>query len=123
LNLHSFYTGIERILEDIAREIDASVPIGQNWYRDLLTQMTAQVSGVRPAVLKRSSRNSLDEYRGLRRVIRNVYTFNLKPSRLRALVADLAACYQAVNEDLNHFCDFLESMSYLNLDKPCLKRL
>ena len=36
LNLHSFYTGIERILEEIARDIDASIPTGQNWHRDLL---------------------------------------------------------------------------------------
>lgn len=36
LNLHSFYTAVERILEDIAREIDESVPSGPEWHRDLL---------------------------------------------------------------------------------------
>jgi len=110
LNLHSFYTGIERILEDIAREIDGSMPTGQNWYRDLLVQMSVEVSSIRPLVIQRSSRNCLDEYRGLRHVIRNVYTFNLQPSRLRVLVEGLSQCYESLVQDFRRFCDFLEAL-------------
>jgi hypothetical protein len=51
LNLHSFYTAIERILEDIAREIDGAVPTGPEWRRDLLMQMSAQFPIVRPRAL------------------------------------------------------------------------
>lgn len=110
LNLHSFYTGIERILEDIAREIDGSIPTGQNWHRDLLVQMSVGVPSVRPLVIQRSARNCLDEYRGLRHVIRNVYTFNLQPARLRALVEALPQCYESLVQDLGHFCAFLEAL-------------
>jgi hypothetical protein len=110
LNLHSFYTGIERILEDIAREIDGSIPTGQTWHRDLLVQMSVAVPSIRPIVIQRSSRNCLDEYRGLRHVIRNVYTFNLQPSRLRTLVEALPQCYDALVKDLGHFCAFLEAL-------------
>lgn len=40
LNLHGIYTGIERIFEVIATEVDFSLPTGNKWHRDLLDQMT-----------------------------------------------------------------------------------
>lgn len=33
LNLHGFYTGVEGILEAIAREVDGAVPAGPYWHR------------------------------------------------------------------------------------------
>jgi hypothetical protein len=113
LNLHSFYTAIERILEDIAREVDGAVPSGPEWHRDLLAQLSADFPNVRPAVLQTSSRSCLNEYRGLRHVIRNVYTFNLKPARLQDLVAMLPACHDALVKDLERFCSFLEKLADL----------
>ncbi|MDX2242192.1 MAG: hypothetical protein NW224_16020 [Leptolyngbyaceae cyanobacterium bins.302] len=111
LNLHSFYTASERILEDIAREVDGAVPSGPEWHRDLLAQLSVEFPGVRPIVLQRSSRNCLNEYRGLRHVIRNVYTFNLKPSRLQELVSMLPSCHDALVKDLEAFCSFLEALT------------
>jgi hypothetical protein len=111
LNLHSFYTAIERILEDIAREVDGSVPSGPEWHRDLLAQLSAEFPGIRPIVLNHSSRVCLNEYRGLRHVIRNVYTFNLRPSRLKDLVMMLPSCHNALVQDLETFCSFLEALS------------
>jgi hypothetical protein len=110
LNLHSFYTAIERILEDIAREIDGAVPSGPGWHRDLLTQLSADFPGIRPAVLKHSSRSCLDEYRGLRHVIRNLYSFNLNPLRLQELVTVLPACHSVLVQDLEEFCIFLAAL-------------
>jgi hypothetical protein len=63
LNLHGFYVGIERILEDIARSLDESVPEGADWHRALLIQMTAEIGDRRPAVLSYSTRKCLDDYR------------------------------------------------------------
>ena len=31
LNLHSFYSGLERIFEDIARTVENSLPEGEKW--------------------------------------------------------------------------------------------
>jgi hypothetical protein len=111
LNLHDFYSGVERVLEEIAREIDGSVPVGPEWHRDLLVQMSAKLADTRPAVIGRNTRNCLDEYRGIRHVVRNVYTFNLRPSRLQELVSELRACYAALIQDLTTFCEFLESLA------------
>lgn len=36
LNLHGFYSGLERIFEKIASAIDGTVPGGANWHQELL---------------------------------------------------------------------------------------
>ena len=110
LNLHGFYTGVERIFEDIARTIDESLPDGADWHRDLLLQISAQETGVRPAVIARDTRKCLDEYRGFRHVVRSVYTFSLRPSRIKELVDGLTACFEVVSRDLDLFAAFLKSL-------------
>ena len=110
LNLQSFYTGIEHILEDIARTLENSLPSGSGWHVDLLTQMSGEIEGVRPAVISQETRNSLDEFLGFRHVVRNVYAFNLRAGRLNGLIEDLPGCFDAVQSDLVSFAEFLESI-------------
>ena len=110
LNLHAFYTGIERIFEMIAREIDESVPSGPQWHRDLLLQMSNDLPGRRPAVIRYETRVCLDEYRAFRHVVRHAYTFVLRPERVADLVQRLDDCFQQVRSDLETFCRFLERM-------------
>jgi len=111
LNLHSFYTGVEHILEDIARTMEKSIPSGSNWHQALLLQMSASINYVRPSVISRETRYCLDEYRGFRHVVRNVYTFSLKPSRLQELTEQLRECCQSVQSDLKKFMLFLEQLA------------
>lgn len=108
LNLHGFYSGLERIFEDIARAVDRSIPTGTEWHRDLLLQMADEVSTIRPAVIDIAVRRCLDEYRGFRQIVRNIYTFNLRPSRMQELTTDLPSCYTNVKGSLLHFISFLE---------------
>lgn len=110
LNLHGFYTGIEHIFEDIARTLEHSIPSSSGWHADLLTQMSGEIEGIRPAVILQSTRNALDEFRGLRHVVRNVYAFNLRSARLNELILDLPGCFNAVQSDLPEFAQFLESV-------------
>ena len=42
LNLHGFYSGMERIFELIAAAIDGARPKGENWHQTLLKQMTLE---------------------------------------------------------------------------------
>lgn len=107
LNLHGFYAGTEHILEDIARTVDESLPDGAGWHQDLLLQMSAEVQAVRPPVLSRATRYCLDEYRGFRHVVRNVYTFNLNSTRLAALCDGLRSCLEITARDLSNFSSFL----------------
>jgi hypothetical protein len=110
LKLHGFYSGVERVFESIARDLDGSVPTGPGWHRDLLVQMTAPVAGVRPAVIGVGARQCLDEYRGFHHVVRNVYTTHLRPLRVRELADGLRDCYTTLARDAGALCDFLERL-------------
>jgi hypothetical protein len=59
--LHGWYTGLETGLERVARAVDQRLPTGENWHRALLSQGTAEVPGVRPAVLPRALYGDLVE--------------------------------------------------------------
>lgn len=111
LNLHGFYSGVEQIFEDIARTIDGALPEGGDWHISLLKQMTVEIGDLRPAVIRIETRQHLDEYRGLRHVIRNVYAFNLRPARLSELVDHAPECLQYLTSDLLIFADFLDQTS------------
>lgn len=36
LNLHGFYSGVERLFELTAHHIDEAVPTGESWHQDLI---------------------------------------------------------------------------------------
>jgi hypothetical protein len=110
LNLHSFYSGVERIFEDIARTLDQNIPSGPDWHIGLLAQMSSELANHRPAVISTQVRYALDEFRGFRHVVRNVYTFNFKPSRLKELSDALPECYHSVKKELLAFVNFLNSL-------------
>jgi hypothetical protein len=107
LNLHSFYTAIESLFEDIARTVDGALPEGANWHQELLLQMSAELKGSRPAVIRRSTRDGLDDYRAFRHLVRNVYSFNLRPKRVSDLMDALRSCFTDVRHDLEEFSRFL----------------
>jgi hypothetical protein len=111
LNLHGFYSGVERILELIALEVDGGTLGGEAWHAELLRQMTRAVSKVRPAVLSPRSGDWLDEYRKFRHRVRNIYATNLVPDRMKSLVEDLSPGWRRVREELLTFTAFLESVA------------
>lgn len=107
-NLHSFYNGLERIFELIAVVVDGSKPQGDNWHQTLLNQMVQECSGIRPAVISDPVRQKLDEYRGFRHVIRNIYTTQIDPEKLKGLVIGVASLFSEVKQELLAFADFLQ---------------
>ncbi|MEW5986044.1 MAG: hypothetical protein AB1791_05370 [Chloroflexota bacterium] len=111
LDLHSFYSGIERLFEVIASSIDNSQPSGRQWHRDLMAQMTLEVADLRPAVLSTETQAALLEYLEFRHVVRNVYTFNLRPTRVAELVTNLRLAFTLAQRDLQNFVVFLEGLS------------
>lgn len=110
LNIQGLYTGIERIFEQIARQLDNRIPTGDSWHLDLLHQMQANVPGVRPAVISGDSLVGLDELRRFRHVVRNVYATNLNPKKLGDLMVVLGKCWPEVRAELMAFADFLQTL-------------
>lgn len=108
LNIHGFYSGLEMIFEKIASSIDGSTPSSATWHRDLLDQMSLEVFGVRPAVISTRLKDVLEEYRGFRHVVRNVYTHHLSAEKIKSLIEKLRITYSDVEKELNEFASFLE---------------
>ena len=111
LNLHAFYSGLERLFELIARHVDHVLPAGEGWHRDLLQQMTKEIAETRPAVIGPDSASTLDELRRFRHLVRNVYAFNLVPQKMEPLMLALPALWQQVEAELTAFADFLEELA------------
>jgi hypothetical protein len=108
LNLHGFYSGIEKIFEYIAKEIDKSVPTGNAWHRELVSQMATPIEGIRPSVISQKTELLLDEFRGFRHVVRNLYTFNLSPERLEILVKHISPCFSQLRAEIMDFLGHIE---------------
>lgn len=108
LNIHNFYSGLERIFELIAENIDGIKPQGAQWHQDLLRQMSMEIPGVRPAVISLELRDALDEYRAFRHIVRNVYAYKLRIDRIKNLMERLEMTFNKLVEELEGFCSFLE---------------
>jgi hypothetical protein len=111
LSLHDWYSGLERIMCFIASRLEESTPQGRDWHRELLQQMHLEVPDVRPAVFSKPTVTSLDEYLRFRHVLRNVYSFNLQPERIEALVSGLRETFESVRRDMHAFVSFVRQMS------------
>jgi hypothetical protein len=109
LNLHGFYSGIERIFERLVVNLDGNLPIGENWHQALLVQMSKEVAGVRPAVISLQTLKRLDEYRGFRHVVRNVYTFHFDEAKLEKLVLKSEDTFTQLRAEILAFADFLDA--------------
>lgn len=110
LNLHGFYSGLERLLELIARHVDGTLPTGDTWHRDLLQQMAQDMADVRPAVISPDSALALDEFRRFRHLVRNGYTMSLVPEKMAGLMASLPTLWPTLRAELLAFADFLEAL-------------
>lgn len=109
--IHDFYTGIEHLFETIAPELNGGVPAGAAWHREILTNMTLDLPGVRPPVLAVETTRRLEEFLRFRHLFRNLYEFELEWPRLRVLLARLPDAWTAVEADLERFLTFLDAAS------------
>jgi len=73
--------------------------------------MAAEIPLIRPAVISVESRKSLDEYRGFRHVVRNVYAFNLDPSRMESLVKNLSEVFTRLQNEIAGFVQGIETVN------------
>ncbi len=107
LNLHNFYNGLERLLERIATGLDNHLPSGNSWHKELLKQMASEVPAVRPRVISNETLIRLDEYCRFRHVVRNIYSYDIEPERLKKLVDTMDDAYNRLRDDLMDFADWL----------------
>jgi len=105
--LHSFYTGIEKILKLIARE----------WHRELLKQMSA-ATATRPAVLSPVLVEVLGEFLAFRHLFRGASIVLMRWDKLSPLVAKVASTYDQTESEITAFLRFIEAGSSLRAGTP-----
>ena len=108
LNLHGFYSGLERVFEVIAVNVDGKKPEGENWHQELLKQMNTEMPGLRPAIISDWSYVRLNEYRGFRHVVRSIYTYNFEPGKMRKLIEGASGLFSKVRGELLAFAAFIK---------------
>jgi hypothetical protein len=106
-NLHSFYTGVERIFEAIAKQIDQYQPSGSNWHKQLLNQMLMEVPDIRPAVISSTIYDTLDELRRFRHVVRKIYAYEVDPDLMISLAEKTIKNFPDFQRDIQHFLQTL----------------
>ena len=111
LNLHAFYSGLERVFELVAQHLDQRLPAGPTWQRELLEHMAQDLPAVRPAVISRPVAQALDQLRHFRHLVRNLYATDLEPDRMAALFAVLPGLWPALRAELEAFGNFLQAMA------------
>lgn len=84
--LARFYTVFERILEGICEAFENHFEHDGDWHERLLTRLSLDLPGLRPAFLPETAAEKLRELKRFRHLIRHAYDLHLRPDRLRELV-------------------------------------
>jgi hypothetical protein len=113
LNLHDFYSGLERVFRQIGSIIDRSTPASEGWHRDLLNQMCLDLPTIRPRVLSEQTCAALEDFLRFRHIVRNVYAFRLDGDRVNQLAQKARALHDQIAAELHAFADYLEQVGRL----------
>ena len=110
LRLHSFYTGVERMLLLISRVVNGVTPAqGEGWHRRLLERM-AMATYTRPAVLNDATQVELQEYLRFRHLVRNLYADELRLEPIQRLIEQLQHTWPKLDADITGFQRWLTSI-------------
>ncbi|MGK7880187.1 MAG: hypothetical protein AB4060_08820 [Crocosphaera sp.] len=107
LGLHLFYRAVEEMFIFIARSIDYLQPMGDDYRRELLYQMTLKVPDVRPQVISESTELSLDYLRRFLDVARNRDDYQLEHESILELANKAPALYETLKEEITQFLESL----------------
>jgi hypothetical protein len=107
LNLHNFYTGIEKVFERIADDLNGGVPGGREWHKRLLHSMTLELPDLRPPVISRETEIALFDFLAFRHIVRNIYAFELDSEKIAILMARFPRALKLLKNDLVGFIEFL----------------
>ena len=105
-DLAEVYSGIERIFERIAREIDMQIPSGNRWHNDLLEQMAAQ-RPERPPVISPNTLPRLKELLDFRHKVNNIYRDELIYEKAEEHAKPIGDLFATVSKELDTLIVFL----------------
>ena len=105
-DLADIYSGIERIFERIANEVDGHLPRGSRWHKNLLQQMTKQRPERQP-VISENTFLQLGKLLEFRHKVTNIYGRELKYDNTLVHAETIHELFAAVSQDFNNFTNSL----------------
>ena len=105
-DLSEVYSGIEKIFERIAREVDMHIPSGGEWHSELLAQMS-EPRGERPSVISEETCRKLKKLLKFRHRVNNIYRYELIYEKAEEHAKPIAELFATVSEELDTFAAFL----------------
>ena len=105
-DLAEVYSGIERIFERIAREVDMQIPGGHRWHNDLLEQM-AERQSERPPVISPNTLSRLKELLDFRHKVNNIYRYELIYEKAEEHAKPIGDLFATVSKELDTLIAFL----------------
>ncbi len=105
-DLADIYSGIERIFERIANEVDGHLSRGSRWHKNLLEQMTKQ-RPERPPVISEQIYHQLGELLDFHHKVNNIYGRELKYDNTLVHAKTIGEVFASISQDFNSFTDSL----------------
>jgi hypothetical protein len=102
--LHSFYSGVEKILLVVAKKIDENVPYDINWHKSLLFQMTKE-NEKRDAVISGEMKDILLKYLAFRHFYRHSYSSQLRWDKMEFLIRPIEKNWEKFESEITDFLD------------------
>ena len=107
----TYYSGLERVFEAIANDVDRAPVSVPSWHQELLDRMRVPLKGRRPPVIGPATGRSLDGLLRFRHVMRSIYAFDLDFARIAEIGDVFATTALDVERELLIFASFLEALS------------
>ena len=105
-DLADIYSGIERIFERIANEVDGHLQRGSRWHKNLLEQMTRQRLE-RPPVISENTALQLEKLLNFRHKVNNIYGKDLVYENTLVHAETIDELFKNISQDLKTFTDSL----------------
>ena len=64
---------------------------------------------IRPPIISKELFVKLDDYRGFRHIVRNLYAFSFSKPKIAQLISELPATYENLKKELSAFLEALEA--------------
>jgi hypothetical protein len=94
--LARFYTVFERMLESICEAFENHFERDGDWHEKILTRLSLDLPGLRPALIPESAVGNLRELERFRHLIRHAYDLTLRQERLQELAQFAAQASSAL---------------------------
>lgn len=107
ITLHQLYTALETAFERICRGLEGSLPVGADSHRALLHDMTLDLPGLRPPVLRSTTADALGALLRFRHFVRHAYAVAWDSKRLIDVLDGCRAVWSDVCADIDGFVAFI----------------